>query len=599
MAFAHSPKLIDGLPLISVIVCTYNRPEMLRRALRSVFDQQFENYEVIVVDDGSDEPASADIRPSDGIRIIRIEHQGVGAARATGLKAARGEFVAYCDDDDEWKPEHLSVLYRYLCENPLVDLVYGDSEWLFEGKNPRVGSSLDFDVQYLNYAGNFIFATDVLHRREAALAVGGFEASLSSYEDWDLWLRMSQRYVLRHLRNTLATHHRHSGCLSNDEKWDVWQKVQEKQQKRVEIEGLVPRHRPHPPAGKRFVPFERSTWKAGHRELIWHSRLGMGEGFATVGSQLILALERQGIDITLAPFGNQAPFGYERFGKPLDHLGKLAFYYHYHLKPSDLGCERIITYFMWEATRIPSHIVQEINASSCLLYVPCQQNAESFRECGVRIPVKILHHGVDAAQFPFLERPQRDVFTFGSFGQFTLRKAIDVLVSAFEDEFSPAEPVRLFLKTSGPTPASAKDNPRVTLMKGVVNQDSLLALLREMDAFVMPSRGEGFGLCGIEAMSTGLPLIATNWGGPADYLNRDDSFPLSYELTDIVGHSKYHGQWAEPDYEHLRHLMRWLFEHPAEAREKGRLAADRVHRDWTWDRVVKQMCDDFSAIAAE
>ena len=588
----------DGVPLVSVIICTFNRPEMLPRALDSVLNQRFQDYEVIVVDDGSDEPVSS-VNTSGRIRLIRTKHLGVGAARATGLNAARGEFVAYCDDDDEWRPEHLNMLYSYICEHGDVDLVYGDSEWWFEGQKPWVWYSFDFDVHHLSFSGNFIFATDVMHRREPALMAGGFDASLGAHEDWDLWLRMSRQHVLRHVRKTLATHHRHSGCVSNGDNWDNWQKVYRKQQERVAREGIAPGHRLHPSSGAKVVPFDRNTWKADHRELIWHSRLGTGEGYATVSSQLILAVERHGVDITLAPFGNQVPSDFERFAKPLDHLGKLAFDYHYFVKPTDLGCERIITYSMWETTLIPPQVVMEINQASRLLYVPCQQNVESFRECGVRIPIKILHHGVTAKLFPFVERPHRDLFTFGNFGHFTPRKGIDVLIRAFQDEFSPTEPVRLLLKTSGSVPSSTINDPRVTFVGGVVTQDSIIGFLRDMDAFVMPSRGEGFGLCGIEAISTGLPLIATNWGGPAEYLNSDDSFPLSYRLVDVPEDPKYQGQWAEPDYEHLRHLMRWLFEHPADARQKGMLASQRIHRDWTWDSVAKQMCEDFTAIAAD
>ena len=102
-------------------------------------------------------------------------------------------------------------------------------------------------------------------------------------------------------------------------------------------------------------------------------------------------------------------------------------------------------------------------------------------------------------------------------------------------------------------------------------------------------------------MSTGLPLIATNWSGPADYLDPADSLPLSYRLVDAQGTEcqglRYFGLWAEPDYEHLRYLMRWLYEHPEEAAEKGRIAAERVHEGWSWDRIAGQMCHDFDAIA--
>jgi glycosyltransferase involved in cell wall biosynthesis len=130
----------------------------------------------------------------------------------------------------------------------------------------------------------------------------------------------------------------------------------------------------------------------------------------------------------------------------------------------------------------------------------------------------------------------------------------------------------------------------------------LLEFLRQMDAFVLPSRGEAFGLTGLEAMSTGLPLIATNWSGPAEYLDPEYSYPLSYRLVDTDGVESHgvrmFGQWAEPDYEHLRHLMRWVYEHPSEAAKKGQAAAQRVRDRWTWDRAARQMCDDFDAIVS-
>lgn len=145
-----------------MIVCTFNRTAMLRRALRSVLAQAaFDDFEIVVLDDGSDEPVSLEDFPSDRFRLLRTEHQGAGAARAAGLMAARGEFVAYCDDDDEWKPEHLHTLYSYLVEHEEVDLVYGDSEWPSDGK--KVCYSYDFDVHHLQQS-NFIFATDVMHR---------------------------------------------------------------------------------------------------------------------------------------------------------------------------------------------------------------------------------------------------------------------------------------------------------------------------------------------------------------------------------------------------------------------------------------------------
>jgi glycosyltransferase involved in cell wall biosynthesis len=257
---------------------------------------------------------------------------------------------------------------------------------------------------------------------------------------------------------------------------------------------------------------------------------------------------------------------------------------------------------MWETTLVPRMLVEGINRNVTLLYVPCRQNAESFRERGVRIPIKVLHHGVDSASFPLLERPQREVFTFGTFGVLSARKGVDALIRAFRAEFGPAEPVRLILKSSGPFASPPSDDPRIEVVTEFVDQAGLLELLRRMDAFVLPSRGEGFGLCGLEAMATGLPLIATNWSGPTEYLDPADSFPLAYHLVEAEGFqpddSRSFGFWAEPDHDHLRHVLRWLFEHPAEAATRGRQAAARARRDWSWDRVACQLRQDCDAVAA-
>jgi glycosyltransferase involved in cell wall biosynthesis len=216
--------------------------------------------------------------------------------------------------------------------------------------------------------------------------------------------------------------------------------------------------------------------------------------------------------------------------------------------------------------------------------------------------MKVLHHGVDPVRFPFLQRHRHASFTFGTFGDFSARKGIDVLIRAFQDEFAPDEPARLLMKSSSPAPRYAVADPRITMMSGFLDGPALLDLLREMDVFVLPSRGEGFGLCGLEAMATGLPLIATAWSGPSEYLDPEYSYPLEYRLVEAGGvesnHVRYHGLWAEPDYEHLRHLLRWLFRHPEEAAERGKIAAERVRERWNWDRVATQMCRDLDEVAS-
>lgn len=587
--------------MISVVVCTRDRPAPLHRALRSVLSHSDGDLEVVVVDgsvppvDVHQVPELADAR----VRLLTGRRDGVGAARADGLDAARGNLLAWCDDDDEWAPDHLAVLAGALREHPDVDLVYGDALWEQDGVVSSPPYSVDLDGSLLAVQ-NYIFASDVVVRTEAVRRAGGFDRTLAGSEDWDLWLRLATAARLRHMRVVVGTRHWTPSCLSADPDWGAWQRVHDRHRARLEAAGTAAAHDLDVGAA-RSAPFDPATWTVERRELLWHSMLRPNEGYGSVGRQLLPALAALGVDVVVAPTRNQPPLGFERYFRDVDSWGRLAFYYDYRLQPSCLPVERISNYSMWESTEVPAEHVAEINTAVRLQYVPCRQNLESHLEAGVTVPIKVLHHGVNTTRFPLLERPERDVFTFGSFGDLSPRKGIDALLRAFCEEFTPREPVRLRLKATGTMPAYAYTHSGVQLLAGYLDDTGLQEFLRSLDAFVLPSRGEGFGLCGLEAMATGLPLVATGWSGPAEYLDESDSYPLAYRLVDTRGCVSngvtYHGAWAEPDHDHLRVTLRHLYEHPDEARAHGQHAAGRVRRYWTWERVARQLLTDLDDVA--
>jgi glycosyltransferase involved in cell wall biosynthesis len=350
--------------------------------------------------------------------------------------------------------------------------------------------------------------------------------------------------------------------------------------------------------------FDPATWQPGRRELVWHTPLNAYQSFGLVGRQLLLAAEHLGIDIRIAiPHARNAFPEFARFFQPLDGAGRIGFRFEYQPLSTPLPAALTVLSTLGETTFVPRERVEAINRTATLLYVPCRQNLESFRESGVRVPIKVLHHGIDPARFPPLARPRTGVepFTFGCFGDLSPRKGVEVLIRAFSDEFAPHEPVRLRLKSWRFGRQLPIDDPRIALHVGFWPPAQLLEFLQQLDACVLPSRGEGFGLCGLEAMATGLPTIATNWSGPVEYLDPSDSFPLAYRLVDAGGIEsnmmRYLGEWAEPDEAHLRFLLRWIYEHPAEAAQRGQRAAARVQRDWTWARVARQMRDDCDLLA--
>src|SRR5213078_156464 len=112
--------MTDEQPLVSVIIPVYNGARYLRAALESVFAQTYRPIEVIVVDDGSGDDSGVIAQSFPDVHFIHQENQGVAAARNHGFDAARGEFIAFLDQDDLWTPEKLKVQVNYLLNHPDV-----------------------------------------------------------------------------------------------------------------------------------------------------------------------------------------------------------------------------------------------------------------------------------------------------------------------------------------------------------------------------------------------------------------------------------------------------------------------------------------------
>jgi glycosyltransferase involved in cell wall biosynthesis len=590
-----------GSPDVSVVVCARDRPATLGRAVASVLQAASLTseaaVEIVLVDDG-DRPLAPGLAEDERIRVVAGPRAGVGAARAAGLAAARGKFVAWCDDDDEWMPLHLLTLLDAVRKQPDVALVYGDPLWRDAGSTPDGDATTsEPPVRLPEFAAaSRIHASDALLRAEAARDVGGFDPSLRAYEDIDLWLRMDEAHLLRHVAVATAIHDRHPGRIAaRDHPGDQERVRRFHHQARPCREGAAQR--------RVVAPFDPATWSPPRRELHWRSPLNAYQSFGLVGRQLLLAAARAGIDVTLAEPPPRDDPALRRFPVETRGRGRIGFEYDYWHRPDPLPAELLVTMTMREGTFVPKARVNAINQTAALLYVPCRQNVDSFRACGVRIPTKVLPYGVDPARFLYLERPRDDSrpFTFGAFGALSARKGIDALVRAFRSEFAPAEPVRLVLKSVEPLPFALAADPRISVATGFWPHAQLLELLRSFDAFVLPSRAEGFGLCGLEAMATGLPTIATAWSGPADYLDPADGLALDYRLVDAgateANGVRYFGEWAEPDVDHLRTLLRWLSEHRTEAARMGRLASARAHHDWTWDHAAARLRADLDLLA--
>ena len=192
-------------PQISVVIPAYNGARTIAATIDSVLRQSREDFELIVVDDGStDETADLveDLLRSDPrARLVRQPNGGTAAARNTGLDQARGELVSFLDNDDLWMPEYLARMSSALEREPGAGLSYTDA-WILDDRTKRVRTktALQFfpavsprapaaTVLRALLKTNFIMSS-VTARRQALVEVGGFDPKLSGVDDYDLWIRV-------------------------------------------------------------------------------------------------------------------------------------------------------------------------------------------------------------------------------------------------------------------------------------------------------------------------------------------------------------------------------------------------------------------------
>ena len=182
---------------VSVIIPTYNRPQLLPRAIESAFAAGTD-VEVVVVDDASSDETAEVCHATKDIKYVRLEHnQGVAGARNVGVLASSSEYIALLDDDDVRLPGSLDLQLTALKESGAA-LIYGQA--LFGGATDRVAGDRypqpcpSGDVFWQLLTQNFIPSGSVIFRRSCLLRTGLFNRSLAGIDDWDLWVRIAASY---------------------------------------------------------------------------------------------------------------------------------------------------------------------------------------------------------------------------------------------------------------------------------------------------------------------------------------------------------------------------------------------------------------------
>lgn len=268
---------------------------------------------------------------------------------------------------------------------------------------------------------------------------------------------------------------------------------------------------------------------------------------------------------------------------------------------------RRIAYTVWESTLFPDAWLPSLAAMD-EVWLPSHWGREIAIANGIPAQsVKVVPEGVDPAVFnpgvtPTTALAAKPGFKFLNIGKFEERKGTRLLIQAFDAEFGRSDDAQLVLVCDNPhepdfdlvrelRAMNLKHPEKLIFIPPLARHDMLAPLYTACNAFVAPTRAEGWGLPIIEAMASGLPVIVTDYSAPRDFIG-ETAYRLRYDLAPITtaffdrADGDY-GVWADPDIAHLRHLMREIYENQEEAGHRGQSGSTSVRTAFSWDNAAR------------
>jgi glycosyltransferase involved in cell wall biosynthesis len=370
--------------------------------------------------------------------------------------------------------------------------------------------------------------------------------------------------------------------------------------------------------------------------IFFHAPVYGGSGYADENLHVVLGLAGHGIPVQLDPRGARKDTGKLLSPEVQSQLDQLTnghvdpqrsvFFISapaHEFQPHMYFGHRTIGRTTFETDRIPDGWRERCNAFD-EIWVPSHFNLETFAGAGVlNSKLHVLQEGIDTAHFcPGREPmniPGTRKFNFLSVFDWQMRKGYDVLLRAYCSEFRPDEDVTLILKVSTVNQPHAQlvdlvsyfierkldmkleQSPNIVLLTGMLPHARFPQLYASADAFVLPTRGEGWGRPYMEALACGKPVIATRWGGQMDFLNDENadlieleglrSTGVDIDLEVFAGH-----RWAAPSVDHLRQLMRRAVSDPASSTRKAARGLLDMREKWDWKTIVPTWAREFDRL---
>lgn len=272
---------------------------------------------------------------------------------------------------------------------------------------------------------------------------------------------------------------------------------------------------------------------------------------------------------------------------------------------------RRIAYTVWESTVYPRNWLEKLEKAD-EVWLPTSWGRKVLIQNGVpETRIKVVPEGVDPALFNPDTAATKALSGFSGFkflnvGRFEERKGTELLIKCFDEAFNGNEDVRLILACDNhhdpefDIARTLRDMrlrrpDRIVFIPPVKSHARFAELYRACDVFVSPFRAEGWGLPVCEAMACGLPVIATGYSGPTEFMS-DFAYRIDYSLSEIpenvhAGLKRNGGLWADPNREHLILLMRHVFRNREEAFNKGLSGARHISDHFTWQHSARLAAD--------
>lgn len=608
----------------TLIVLAWNHWHLTERCLESLRETDLSGAEVLVVDNGSTDETPERLAELDWLRVLTLpENTGFVRGNNAGIETVPETSDVVLLNNDLVFTQHDWLQRLRACAHARDDVgVVGCRLVYADGRLSHAGTYIPLDTLWGQQIGGrekdvgqytrdrevegVVFACAYV-KRQTLDAIGGLSLDFQSYfEDTD--------YCLRARRAGFATVVCGGVTLVHDEHGST----------RGDSAALM---RIFQGSRKVFAEKWRAELEAGYRhEVFWQSIMNFPTGYAMSCQEMLNALESRGVRATYryvygpkTVFPKEEPEGFDDYRlnvyasreaprKPavgVVYAQGDVFY-------RNRGRYKI-GYTMLEVDGFPPEWIRQANRMD-EVWVPSELNRQGLLDSGLERPVHVIplgvnpdyfHPGIQGYPNPHGEWVFLSVFEWGE------RKEPWLLLRAFNDEFSTDEPVRLVCKVVNRDRkvslkreiARLRLRPSGGKISYLFNHEfpryQLGSLYRSADCFVSASRGEGWNMPLMEAMACGLPSIATDWGAHREFIHPDVAYPLEIRGTiPAVAKCPYYSgfSWADPDPEHLRHLLRQVFENRDEARAKGAAAAREMAEKWTWDATACRIVERLEAI---